>query len=133
MTSVKNVLVALGVAFTAYLAARGLWWTEDVPYPLVVVAALGLYLATTWICIFWEPPRQESAEDAVAEASAKRPQHRLPVPAQMLALASAAIVPTGNPAGKRSPNPEVTSTSPTFTSLDSGTLASARRSLRPVP
>lgn len=95
MTSVKNVLVALGVAFTAYLAARGLWWTAPVPFPLVVVAALGLYLATTWISIFWEPPRHDPAsEDASPEASLKRPQHRLPVPAQILALASAAIVPT---------------------------------------
>lgn len=95
MTSVKNVLVALGVAFTAYLAARGLWWTEPVPYPLAVVAGLGLYLTTTWICIFWEPPRHEAAaEEGAVEASVKRTQQRLPVPAQMLALASAAIVPS---------------------------------------
>ena len=46
---------------------------------------------------------------------------------------NAAIVPTGNPAGKRSPSPEVTTTSPTFTSLDKGMLASDNRSLRPVP
>lgn len=96
MTSVKNVLVALGVAFTAYLAARGLWWTgAAIPYPLVVVAALGLYLATTWICIFWEPSRHDQAvDDGAVEATVKRSQARLPVPAQMLALASAAIVPT---------------------------------------
>ena len=37
MISVKNVLIVLAVAFTAYLAARGLWWTASVPQPLVVV------------------------------------------------------------------------------------------------
>ena len=57
MISVRNVLVVLALAFTAYLAARGLWWTAPVPQPLVVIAALGLYLVTTWLCIFWEPRR----------------------------------------------------------------------------
>lgn len=56
MISVKNVLIVLAVAFTAYLAARGLWWTGAVvPQPLIVVTTLALYLATTWLCIFWEP------------------------------------------------------------------------------
>ena len=55
MISVRGAPVGLAVAFTAYLAARGLWWTEPVPYPLVLITALGLYLLTTWLCIFWEP------------------------------------------------------------------------------
>ena len=56
MISVRKVLVGLGLAFTAYLAARGLWWTADpVPEPGLIVAALGLYLVTTWLCILWEP------------------------------------------------------------------------------
>src|SRR4249919_638545 len=46
---------------------------------------------------------------------------------------NAAMVPTGKPAGNRSPRPDVTTTSPTLTSLDKGMLASARRSVRPVP
>ena len=54
MISVRQIIVGLGLAFTAYLAARGLWWTAPVPEPLVVIAALGLYLVTTWLCIFWE-------------------------------------------------------------------------------
>lgn len=95
MTSVKNVLVALGVAFTAYMAARGLWWTEDVLMPLVVVAALGFYLATTWLCIFWEPVRSApTLSDEHATATVQRSQPRLPVIAQILALACAAIVPS---------------------------------------
>ena len=46
---------------------------------------------------------------------------------------SEAMVPTGKPGGKRPPRPEVTSTSPSRTSLDSGTLRSSRLSLRPSP
>ena len=92
MISVKNVLIALAVAFSAYLAARGLWWTEAVPYPLVLVATLGLYLATTWLCIFWEPSPPPAA-DSQAVAPAGGPA-RLPVAAQVLAIAAAAIVPS---------------------------------------
>ena len=46
MISVKNVLIVLAVAFTAYLAARGLSWTAPVSQPLIVVTALALYLAS---------------------------------------------------------------------------------------
>lgn len=96
MTSVRNVLVALAVAFTAYLAARGLWWTgATVPYPLVVVATLGMYLATTWLCIFWDPARpapQPSGDEPAADVGRER--SRLPVPAQILAIAAAVIVPS---------------------------------------
>ncbi|GAA3631784.1 hypothetical protein GCM10022200_13410 [Microbacterium awajiense] len=94
MISVRNVLTALALAFTAYLGARGLWWTEPVPQPLVVFATLGLYLATTWLCIFWEQPivRADTGEDA-ADVSARGPTV-LPVWGGVLALASAAIVPS---------------------------------------
>lgn len=95
MISVKNVLVALSVAFTAYLAARGLWWTSPVPYPLLVVGALGLYLGTTWLCIFWEPPRPSAAPaGSQVNLPTGRTQPRLPVLAQMLALTCAAVVPS---------------------------------------
>ncbi|GAA5199658.1 hypothetical protein [Microbacterium jejuense] len=111
MISVKNVLILLAVAFTAYLAARGLWWTtEDLPQPLVVVAALALYLVTTWLCTFWEPtsayvisadgtPRAEDAAAADVEPvetaiDGIRGPRALPAVAQILALACAAIVPS---------------------------------------
>lgn len=111
MISVKNVLMLLAVAFTAYLAARGLWWTtSDVPQPLIVVAALALYLVTTWLCVFWEPTSgyvlsagatDESAIPApVAETESQTPidgirgPRSLPPLAQVLALACAAIVPS---------------------------------------
>jgi hypothetical protein len=40
------------VAFT-YLAIGGLVWTSAPDHPIVQVGAVALYLATTWICIFW--------------------------------------------------------------------------------
>ncbi|MFC8681060.1 hypothetical protein ACFT30_06015 [Microbacterium ureisolvens] len=109
MISVKNVLIVLAVAFTAYLAARGLSWTGPVPQPLIVVAALALYLATTWLCIFWEPasvraaphpaiPHSESPvhPDDAAQAAVDGIRGPLPLPviAQILALACALIVPS---------------------------------------
>ncbi|MDY0908972.1 hypothetical protein [Microbacterium sp. CFBP9034] len=94
MISVKNVLIALGVALTAYLAARGLWWgSVPVPQPLVVVATLGMYLATTWLCIFWEPAAPPTEGDAAAAPTARGPS-KLPAVAQGLALACAIIVPS---------------------------------------
>jgi hypothetical protein len=92
MISVKNVLVLLAIAFTAYLAARGLWWTDPVPQPLIVVAALALYLVTTWLCIFWEPAAADDREQI--EGGGIRGPRPLPVPAQVLALVAAALVPS---------------------------------------
>ena len=95
MISVRNILVGLALAFTAYLAARGLWWTAPVPQPLVVITALGLYLATTWLCLFWEPSR--TASDGATEhapAPALRGPSQLPLTAAVLALACAFLVPS---------------------------------------
>jgi hypothetical protein len=89
---VKNVLAVLAVAFTAYLAARGLWWTEPVDHPFVIVAALALYLVVTWLCIFWQPAPAPSLEADGDDNPRRSP--RLPVLAQVAALACAVIVPT---------------------------------------
>ncbi|GAA2988692.1 hypothetical protein JOD63_001963 [Microbacterium terrae] len=115
MISVKNVLVALAVAFTAYLAARGLWWTEPVVAPLVIVATLGLYLLTTLLCVVWEPRRARGVDDddaesdgvpaetAVTDAETAEPGTAteparaaapLPMAAQVLALVCAVLVPS---------------------------------------
>ncbi len=96
MISVRNVLTALAVAFTAYLGARGLWWTEPVPQPLVVFATLGLYLATTWLCIFWENPTPpaEAGDEAAEPTPSPRGPTVLPAWGGVFALASAAIVPS---------------------------------------
>ena len=97
MISVKNILVSLAFALTAYLAARGLWWTgpDPVPHPLVLVGTLGLYLATTWLCLFWDPSKPAPAEpDDFPLAARTRNPVRLPVLAQCLALLCAFVVPS---------------------------------------
>lgn len=72
----RTALSALGVAFTAYLAVGAMVWTVFPERPLMVVAAIVLYLVTTWLCIFWAP------------GTAK-----LPMWLVVLALAAAVIVP----------------------------------------
>lgn len=95
MISVRQILVGLALAFTAYLAARGMWWTDTVPQPLVLIAALGLYLVTTWLCIFWDPRRADTP-DAESEEEAPRGsgRTRLPSWAGALAVACAVLVPS---------------------------------------
>lgn len=75
--SVRTALAALGVAFTTYLAVGGMVWTITPERPLVVVGALVLYLAVTWLCIFWGLQSDEP----------------LPVWLVVLAMATAVIVP----------------------------------------
>ena len=88
MSSVRNVLAALAVAFTAYLAARGLsWGSAQVPYPLVIWGAFALYLVTIWLCVFWEP------RPPLVDGEVVRRRSRLPRPAAFLSVATAIIVP----------------------------------------
>ncbi|GAB3604057.1 hypothetical protein [Microbacterium aureliae] len=96
MISVRNVLTALAFAFTAYLAARGLWWTAPVANPGLIVVALVLYLGTTWLCLFWEPGRARTARAAAEGAVLPRSRRQvtLPMPSAVLALVSAAVVPS---------------------------------------
>jgi hypothetical protein len=94
MISVRNVLIGLALAFTAYLAARGLWWTAPVPQPLVVIAALGLYLVTTWLCLFWEPSPTRPAGGEDPSVAAPRGPSTLPPLAAVLALSCALLVPS---------------------------------------
>lgn len=72
----RSALSALGVVFTAYLAVGGLVWNPLPERPVIVAAAIGLYLLTTWLCIFWGP--------------ASEPLSRWLV---VMALAAAVIVP----------------------------------------
>lgn len=52
--TVRAILSCLGVALTAYLAARGLIWTspETVERGWLLVLALAIYLPVTWLWIF---------------------------------------------------------------------------------
>jgi hypothetical protein len=96
--SVRRVLVSLALAFTAYLAARGLSGLAPAEHPLVIVGALALYLTTTWLCLFWEPaPFGRAAgagRDDETGVPAPRGPEKLPLPAALLAIVSAALVPT---------------------------------------
>ncbi len=96
MISVRAALSALGFAFTGYLAARGLWWTAPVPQPFVVLAALGLYLATTWLCLFWDLRPRPAANEPDGGHPTRGPT-TLPVWAAVLAFACAVIVPSAIP------------------------------------
>ncbi|MGZ0711450.1 hypothetical protein ACWPKO_24285 (plasmid) [Coraliomargarita sp. W4R53] len=89
MISVRNVLVSLGIAFTVYLTARGVWWTSTPAHPVLVLGALAFYLATALLCILWVPstPAKTTRSGRTLAAG------RLPVPAQILALISAIAVP----------------------------------------
>ncbi|GAA1668349.1 hypothetical protein [Microbacterium lacus] len=96
MISVRRIIVGIALAFTGYLALRGLWWTEPPVQPLVIVAALSLYLVTIWLCIFWEPRRAQipSPVDGPPTGLIGGSRTRLPRWAGVMALASAFIVPT---------------------------------------
>lgn len=99
MISVRTVLVILAAAFTVYLAGRGLWWTEPVPYPEVLVLTLLTYLATTLLCIFWEQPLRgrrvgTPTPDDIDVASLRRQVQKLPVWASVLALTVSVAVPS---------------------------------------
>lgn len=97
MISVRVVLGGLAIAFVAYLAARGLWWTSPVLHPPAALAALGLYLATALVCVVWEPvPARATAAPPRATPSAAEPRtgQRLPVWATALALTCAMVIPS---------------------------------------
>ncbi|WP_295789561.1 hypothetical protein [uncultured Microbacterium sp.] len=70
MVTVRSILSIIGLAFTAYLAARGLIWTspETVERGWLIVTALVLYLPVTWLWIF-----AIGARDRRAEATATTP------------------------------------------------------------
>lgn len=96
MISVRRIIVGIALAFTGYLALRGLWWTEPPVQPLVIVVALSLYLVTIWLCIFWEPRRAQipAPVDGPPSGLIGGSRTRLPRWAGVMALASAFIVPT---------------------------------------
>lgn len=75
--TVRSIATSLAVGFAMYFAARGIWWIEQPTGPLLMVAAIGLYLAVVNIAILWD--------SAVSV--------RMPLWAALLALASSALIP----------------------------------------
>lgn len=86
--SVRSVLSWLAVAFTAYLAVGGMLWTEPVDNAIIMIASLALYLAVTWLCIFWN-----AGSDRTAVIAHGRRRSMLPAWLVVLVLATAVLVP----------------------------------------
>lgn len=56
MVSIRLVLTVLALALSGYHVARALLWTAPVPAPLLIIAALLLYVVATWVAVFWGLP-----------------------------------------------------------------------------
>lgn len=90
--SVRSVATSLAVGFAMYFAARGVWWIEQPTGPLLMVAAIGLYLVVVNAAILWD--------SAVSV--------RMPLWTAVVALISSALIPalvtlSLDPATVRSP------------------------------
>lgn len=92
-TSVRSSLSGLGFVFAAYLAIGGLLWTGPVAQPSIFVATLALYVVVAGICIYWTAP---VSEDMDRDVTGFGPRSVLPVPAVLLALATALIAPSAS-------------------------------------
>ncbi|MDQ1125269.1 hypothetical protein QE428_000302 [Microbacterium sp. SORGH_AS 505] len=93
---VHTGLSIVAVVFTAYLAVGGLVWTSPVSQPALFIAALSLYLVTTWLCVFWDfAPRLAGAEPRLEEApeGALPRGTSLPLWLCILVLATTVLVP----------------------------------------
>jgi hypothetical protein len=87
MVSVRSIVSALAVAFTAYLAARGLGWgSNPVDRPWLILLALGFYVVVTGLWIFWGMRRGGSGPVPTRRS-------RLPLWCGVLAIAVAVLVP----------------------------------------
>lgn len=75
--TVRSVATSLAVGFAMYFAARGVWWIAQPTAPLLMVAAIGLYVVVVNIAILWD--------SAVSV--------RMPFWAALLALISSVLIP----------------------------------------
>lgn len=91
--TVRSVLSSIALAFTAYLAARGLLWSspDTVERGWLIVAALVLYLPVTWLWIFAIGGRA-TPTDRVAQGPVS-PLRQMPTWGVVLALLAAVVVP----------------------------------------
>ncbi|WP_341945057.1 hypothetical protein [Microbacterium sp. LWH11-1.2] len=74
--TVRSVATSLAVGFAMYFVARGVWWIEQPTAPLLMVLAIGLYLAVVNIAIL---------ADSVSV--------RMPLWAAVLAAVSSILIP----------------------------------------
>lgn len=75
--SVRSITTALALGFALYFAARAIGWTVQPEAPLLIIAAIALYLAATLTAVLSAPG-----------------EVRMPAAPAVLALASSAGVPT---------------------------------------
>jgi len=75
--SVRSITTALALGFALYFAARAIWWTIQPDGPLLIVAAIVVYLAATLTTVLG------GAREV-----------RMPLASAVLALLSAFVVPT---------------------------------------
>lgn len=75
--SVRGVATSLAVGFAMYFAARGVWWIEQPTAPLLMIAAIALYLVVVNVAILW---------DAAATV-------RMPYWAAVLAVIASVVIP----------------------------------------
>jgi len=91
LVTVRSILSGIGLAFTAYLAARSLLWTlpDTVERGWLLIAALVLYLPITWIWILL-PTRRPAVVSGEGDSGTRLAPPRWAV---VLALLAAAVVP----------------------------------------
>ena len=94
MISVRVVLIVLAVAMTLYFAVRGLWGIDEAENPWLIVAAMGLYLVATVLCLFWEGTRTRvDPLETPGDGASRLRVERLPAWTAALAILVAVIVP----------------------------------------
>lgn len=91
LVTVRSILSGIGLAFTAYLAARSLLWTlpDTVERGWLLIAALVLYLPIAWLWILLPTRRQAVGVDGSMGDTRVTPSRW----AVALALLAAAVVP----------------------------------------
>lgn len=75
--TVRAVATMLALGFAVYFASRALWWTVEPTEPVLLIAAIVLFLAVV----------------VLAVAVDVRRNRRLPLPASMVVVAAAALIP----------------------------------------
>lgn len=89
----RSGLLGLGLAFAVYFALRGLWWVHPPARPAVLAAVVALTLFATVICLFADPLAVDRSSASALTIGHRGPS-MLPTWAALLAVATAAIVPT---------------------------------------
>ena len=91
--STRTALLLVGIVFTAYHAARTLFWTGPVRHPILIIITVCIVALVTLIGLFAESRAGSGNADAPLTAGGNGPGV-LPTWAAVLALVTAALTPT---------------------------------------